>query len=817
MSDDKATASLSDAHRQELVKESGLSDEVITARGYKTETVKNSIKRLGFSQMQGGVGPWLVIPMYGPGSVTPDTVQIKPTTPRPGSNGKPVKYESPKKSGVVLDVNPRVQGLISDATKPLWITEGVKKGDAIASRGECAISLTGVWGWKMGSLPHESWATVALNGRIVYLAFDSDALDKAGVWDALNALSEFLTKRKAQVRIINLPALHGMAKTGIDDFLASGASLTEARQYVGSMPPRPANERPGMSYRLDDGDTVELTNFTARIIKEVLVDDGVDTRREFIIHAKTQAAEYTFQIPESEFASMQWHLKHIGATAIIYAFSGAIDKTREAIQIESANVETDVQYQHTGWRKIDKQWHYLVSNGAITETGLISSISVNLGLGDRFEKIVLPDAPATKLAAKEAVERSWALVHPRTGVMPLRMYLTAWRSTLGATPYSAWVYGRTGAGKSTLATLLQAHWGKGHEEHRPLASWSDTDNALEEAGFRLKDMLMLIDDWRPKGSARQREEMRVDRVVRSQANASGRMRMTRDLRIRHGRDVRAMVLSTAEAMPQTEPSLVARLLQVPLVDTTRETNERFQRMTLLQGYARRGDLAQAMTCWLMWLAPRLEEVQKAHAKLVDQARDIFKNHRAHARMTTMDADMYAFAQIFFGWVMQYGILTPQEYDDHLQALAEELINQSLEQEQLVQEYSETASMVEALRVAVRGDTARIDGLDLEISGIGEWIGWKESGSLYLSPTSLKVVMEKMIGYRPSTQSMVKALEEGGYMQPADDNSPGRSTMVKKHEGRSVRVWRVDESVLDETADEESDQTETETDESDQET
>lgn len=787
---------LAPEHESELVKGSAIAPKVVAARGYETETTKAQLKRLGFSNSQGGIGPWLMIPMYGPGDTIPATVQVKPTQPRPGANGKPVKYESPRGAGVVLDVNPLAQGSLPDATVPLWITEGVKKGDAIVSAGGTAISLTGVWGWKMGSLPHESWATVALDGRDVYLAFDSDALDKTGVWDALSALEKFLTKRKANVKIITLPKLHGHAKTGIDDYLASGATLKEAQQHVGPLPPRPAETRPGMAYRLEDGDTVELTNFTARIIKEILVDDGQKTTREFLIRAETIRGTFEFQIPEDEFLQMDWHIRHIGATAIIYAFPGAKDRTREAIQLESANVETITAYRHTGWRLIDGKHHYLVSNGAINEDGLRTDLLVDLGMGDRFGSIALPDAAKSKADQRLAIERSYALVHPKTGVMPLRLYAATFRATLGEVPYAIWVYGRTGAGKSTLATLLQAHWGRGHEEHKPLASWVDTDNALEEIGFRLKDMAMLVDDWRPKGRMRHREEARVDRVVRSQANASGRSRMTRTLDLRQGRDVRAAILSTGESIPQHEPSLVARLLQVELSDDRPDITERFKRMTLLQGYARRGDLAQAMTEWLMWLAPRLDEVRKKHAELMEKARDIFKANRAHARMTQMDADLYAFAQIFFGWLMSHGVILPPEYPDLLKALEEELARQGQTQEELVKEYDQTNSLVNALRVALRNDQARIDGLTSELSGLGDWIGWVEGNILYISSSSLKAMLEKVMGHAPSTQAVVKSIKDGGYYAGVT-SAQDSNTIAKKYEGRAHRVIPVKETLLDE--------------------
>ena len=120
--------------------------------------------------------------------------RIRPDCPRQMKNGKVHRYEVPKGERLILDVHPSVQPLLGDPTVPLWITEGVKKGDALASQGACTIALMGgVWGFK-GTNEHggkvilPDWQHVALNGRQVVVVFDSDLATKRGVDLALDAL-----------------------------------------------------------------------------------------------------------------------------------------------------------------------------------------------------------------------------------------------------------------------------------------------------------------------------------------------------------------------------------------------------------------------------------------------------------------------------------------------------------------------------------------------------------------------------------------------------------------------------------------------------
>ena len=48
---------------------------------------------------------------------------------------------------MLLDVHPAVRHLLGIPI-PLFVTEGIKKGDSLASRELCAIALLGVWNWR---------------------------------------------------------------------------------------------------------------------------------------------------------------------------------------------------------------------------------------------------------------------------------------------------------------------------------------------------------------------------------------------------------------------------------------------------------------------------------------------------------------------------------------------------------------------------------------------------------------------------------------------------------------------------------------------
>src|SRR5215211_4685570 len=217
-------------HRQQLVKESGIAPQVILDRGYRTVKIKAELKRLGFGRSQQRA-PALVIPMYGPtGELV--THQIKPDSPRKDRDGKPIKYETPAKSRVRLDIHPSQADRLKKPTIPLWITEGVKKADCLVSHGQCTVALQGVWCWQKDGLPLPEWEDIKLHGRTVYVVFDSDVMTKSAVQAALKKLVAFLVGRGAKVKVVYLPDGEGGKKQGVDDYLVAGGAVKELKRLA---------------------------------------------------------------------------------------------------------------------------------------------------------------------------------------------------------------------------------------------------------------------------------------------------------------------------------------------------------------------------------------------------------------------------------------------------------------------------------------------------------------------------------------------------------------------------------------------------------
>src|SRR5918994_2010428 len=223
---------LSAKHRRMLYEESGIDPGVAAERGYYTAFRRSEVPE-AFKDYQRR--PGLVIPVLTP-SGEHRVRRLRPDRPRKGKDGRARKYEQAGGVGCVLDVHPRNLDRLQDPAVPLWVVEGEKKGDALTSRGECAVALPGVWNWQRSGEMLPDWDHIELSGRTVYVCFDSDAWSNHNVQLALERLVAALEERGTEVLVVHLEDKPDGSKVGADDFFVAGGTVAElkmrARKFV---------------------------------------------------------------------------------------------------------------------------------------------------------------------------------------------------------------------------------------------------------------------------------------------------------------------------------------------------------------------------------------------------------------------------------------------------------------------------------------------------------------------------------------------------------------------------------------------------------
>lgn len=195
----------------------------------------------------------LLIPVYNPEGERV-SAHYRPDEPLIGQDGKTRKYQMPFSTGTVLDVHPANTDAIRDTKITLYVTEGVKKGDSLTSRGLCAVSLAGVWNWKREGAAHPDWESIPVKGRRVVLVFDADATSNPDVMKAQRAFAVWMrdTKR-ADVRIAILPGeVDGVECKGIDDHLIAGWTLDDLEACLTADVPDGATSRPAVAVAAEE-------------------------------------------------------------------------------------------------------------------------------------------------------------------------------------------------------------------------------------------------------------------------------------------------------------------------------------------------------------------------------------------------------------------------------------------------------------------------------------------------------------------------------------------------------------------------------------
>lgn len=250
MPDSTKKAELHPKHREHLYA-SGISDSVIDARGYQTigrtandnrgRELLKSLKIPGWARNEDSRFPGILIPQYRPTGERVSWQWRPDNPPKDPTTGKVRKYACPVGRASVLDVHPWNRDKIVDLSVPIWITEGVKKGDALTSAGMLAVTLSGVFNWRstLGTLG--DWEDVPLRGRKVFICFDADASWNPNVARAMSRLGKWLVSKGAgPVAYIVVPDLVGsVAVKGVDDYLAAGGTLDGLFSVATSSPPTP--------------------------------------------------------------------------------------------------------------------------------------------------------------------------------------------------------------------------------------------------------------------------------------------------------------------------------------------------------------------------------------------------------------------------------------------------------------------------------------------------------------------------------------------------------------------------------------------------
>jgi hypothetical protein len=238
---------------------------------------------------------------------------------------------------------------------------------------------------------------------------------------------------------------------------------------------------------------------------------------------------------------------------------------------------------------------------------------------------------------------------------------TVYRAPLGevaALDLSIFLVGPTGAQKSEITSMAQAHYGADFNGKSLPGNWATTANSLEKQAFLTKDAIFTVDDFAPSGTTAdvQRLHRDADRLIRGQGNRAGRGRMRPDGTIRPEYFSRGIVVSSGEDIPHGQ-SLRSRAL---ILEISRGEVD-LGRLTALQRDAAQGRPAQAMAAYVQWLAPQIDMLKsQAPNRLRDLRADAREAPFSHDRTPDIVASLSLGWESFLRFAQEHGAISDAE-------------------------------------------------------------------------------------------------------------------------------------------------------------
>jgi len=469
---------------------------------------------------------------------------------------------------------------------------------------------------------------------------------------------------------------------------------------------------------------VPLCNFTAKVNEQIILDDGMETTRSFVVRGKLASGSTLpdVRVPAVQFNGMVWVTREWGLHAIVHAGQATRDFLREAIQVYSPDATERKIYTHTGWRHEPDGWIFLTASGAVGRDGYEVELGSDLS---RYSLPLEPEDPA------EAMKVSLELfkIAPASIIVPL------WSAVFGAplaeslpVDLSILLEGPTGSMKSTVAALFLCHYGSFTRILLP-GSWASTANRLERDAFRLKDVPFVVDEYVLTSINRRELEAKASRLLRAQGNRSGRGRLRADLTERPTWPPRGLIISTGEQHPPGQ-SLLARALLVRMQRSQIDISA----LSRAQNLEHR--LAHAMVGYLSWLAPQMDKLPEVLRANFEVKRREATTKGQHLRVPEVLAHLWLGIDYGLTYAEEIGACSTKEAQrlrkeswDALTGLGK-LQGQLLFDERPLLKFLRVLSTMVTQKKAVlhaRGYSEELSNSDVQL------LGWWDKEFLYLMP------------------------------------------------------------------------------------
>jgi len=501
--------------------------------------------------------------------------------------------------------------------------------------------------------------------------------------ESLTQQLELLRSYGIKVKVLRIPRQPDEDKVDIDSYiLRYGADALKEMIAKAQDAKRWHEQHSGGEYSYDRGgmwNSNQIANYQARILETVHKNDGneIETVQRLAVRTpsgKLQQAD----IPWSEWADDRAARRAVRMAVREGTFDDNQREILRAIRLLSNQgdppAERDV-YMATGWEQIAGKWHLLVKDGAINASGITSTLRAEIdeaAVGNWYSMCGPGDAATGAKIWKDlflfgkACPQPLALVLAGQATLPL-----IHRFSGNAARSMAWIFNETGSLKTALirAACLSLY-GPGftaeYADGQPISKWDATSIGLSYVGYYYRDLLVVIDDY--KNGVIHPNQFKT--FLHNYSEGSGRSR-GKGRTLDRIYPARAIIISTAEDIPQGDPGMMARLLPMQLKQGMVDE----ETLTILQQTGAAGHFAAFWRDLVQEIAKILDKngpkgLETMLTNLVKQDETRLKGHRRTIGSLRQNRMAFLF---LVSWMHHAGWLSEQEIEElsnaHLDARA----------------------------------------------------------------------------------------------------------------------------------------------------
>jgi hypothetical protein len=487
----------------------------------------------------------------------------------------------------------------------------------------------------------------------------------------------------------------------------------------------------GIHRRNDEGELVQMSNFTAQIDEDVLYIDGNQKKSVYLVSGELDDEVLpAVEVDATQFPSLGWIGDLWGSMPVIFPGTANKDNLRAAIQTRNKATKRTV-YLSTGWQIVKRpdgteEEVYLHAGGAITKNGNDPSIRVSLPEDLKNYNLTTNEDEVSGMAASLElcnITRSGKAEDVDSPEIGWVLLALTYAPLFGPVDFGSHITGRSGTFKSELCGLMQGHYGPMDARSLP-ASWSSTGNANEALAYRTKNALMVVDDFVPIGTSQDKTKLNkaADQLFRGAGNQAGKARLTDRSNMQQTMYPRGVLLSTGEDTPEGHSvrGRIAIMELSPGAISAKELTKRQQQRKLYPA------ATVGLIKWLLKNPKRRQQVMDAKPKIRDKHLTI-----GHSRTPPMLGHLIAVIRMVLEYAAEIGAIQKSEKEAYKVVATDAILEMGSKQKQYLEQTDPAIVALESIRKLLGMGAGHFRTLSGGVPKMPAALGWKpmsESGN-----------------------------------------------------------------------------------------